>query len=75
MPVITWGQLAIDCRKFLKTESPVYVAGSLETPLDTKTGRCGRPRIRATEVQFLEKTSTSGKQYEYSKALSEPPNS
>lgn len=58
MPVIAWGKLAQDCIKFLSVESPVYVVGILETPMDAVRGKCGRARIRANEVQFLEKGVT-----------------
>lgn len=55
MPVIAWGKLAMDCRKYLTVESPVYVVGILETPYSASRGKCGKPRLRANEVQFLEK--------------------
>jgi len=61
IPVITWGKLAEDCANSLKTQSPVYVVGELETPYDPERNRCGKPRIRASEVQFLEKTSVGGR--------------
>lgn len=61
IPVITWGKLAEDCLQSLTTQSPVYVVGELETPYDTKRGRCGKPRIRASEVQFLERASVGGR--------------
>jgi single-stranded DNA-binding protein len=54
MTIITWGKLAEDCARFLDVESPVVVEGAIETPLVSPSHR-GDPRIRATDIQFLEK--------------------
>ena len=55
IPIITWGRLAKDCHDCLETNSPVYVEGHLETPIVGPEERRGKPRIKASEVQFLEK--------------------
>lgn len=52
--IIAWGKLAEDCYRFLDVESPVVIEGSLETPFVSPSHR-GDPRIRATDIQFLEK--------------------
>lgn len=55
--IIAWGKLAEDCARFLDIESPVVVEGTMETPFvsPSNQSRRGDPRIRATDVQFLEK--------------------
>lgn len=63
--VITWGNLATACAQYLDVESPVYIEGILETPLNHKTGKCSKARIKARDVEFLDKGETAQESNEW----------